>query len=161
VGQPARLPAIGGAPAIFDSYAEPYEDSVAKATASTLSAARAVITIRQLQGCRDIPSHPIIFALYSPWCFSSCPSLVALAIAWFARQGGGIGSYILRLKIRCIECEMKKPRNPAEVAKILSKIYEREFGGKKRGRFQIFEEGSPRDFWQEVPGGSYHHGDNQ
>jgi hypothetical protein len=36
---------------------------------------------------------------------------------------------------------MKGPRNPAEVAKILAKIYETEFGGKERGRFQISREG--------------------
>jgi hypothetical protein len=36
---------------------------------------------------------------------------------------------------------MKKPRNPAEVAKILAAIYEKDFGGKERGRFQISREG--------------------
>jgi hypothetical protein len=36
---------------------------------------------------------------------------------------------------------MKKLRNPAEVAKILATIYESEFGGKDRGRFQISREG--------------------
>jgi hypothetical protein len=36
---------------------------------------------------------------------------------------------------------MKKRRKPAEVARILAKIYEKEFGGKERGRFQISREG--------------------
>jgi hypothetical protein len=36
---------------------------------------------------------------------------------------------------------MKKSRKPAEVAKALATIYEKEFGGKERGRFQISREG--------------------
>ena len=35
----------------------------------------------------------------------------------------------------------KKTRNPAEVAEILVTMYETEFGGKDRGRFQISREG--------------------
>jgi hypothetical protein len=37
--------------------------------------------------------------------------------------------------------EKKIPRNPAQVAKILEKIYEADFGGKDRGRFLISREG--------------------
>jgi hypothetical protein len=37
--------------------------------------------------------------------------------------------------------EMKKPKTPAEVATILATIYEKSFGGKDRGRFQLSREG--------------------